>query len=136
MEFSFKMKVNASKEKIWQYYADIQKWYTWEGDLEDISLNGDFEKGSTGTMKLADMPPMEFTLTDVAENECFCDRTPTPIGDVYFNHRIIEEIDGVYIQHSVRLDTAEINTEKLAFLKQIFSDVPDSIMALKMEVEK
>ena len=136
MEFSFKMKVNATKEKIWEFYADVQKWYTWEDDLEDISLNGKFETGATGVMKLADMPPLEYTLTKVIQNQRFCDRTPTPFGDVFFDHQILEEADSVHIKHTVRLDTQEITTEKLGFLRQIFADVPNSIMALKVEVEK
>jgi len=36
MEFSFKIKINAEKEKVWEYYADINKWYIWEEDLKDI----------------------------------------------------------------------------------------------------
>ncbi len=136
MEFSFKVRVNAAKEKIWQYYEDIQKWYTWEADLEDITLDGGFQTGSTGKMKLAGMPALDYTLTSVVENKEFCDKTVTPIGELYFNHQIIEEGLGTYIQHSVRLDTEDVTTEKLGFLKQVFADVPDSMMLLKREVEK
>ena len=28
MEFSFKIKINAKKEKVWEYYADINKWHS------------------------------------------------------------------------------------------------------------
>lgn len=136
MEFSFKMRVNATKEKIWPYYSDIKKWYKWEEDLEDITLNGGFQSGSIGTMKLKGMPALEYTLTQVVENKIFCDKTTTPFGDLYFNHQLLDETDGVYIQHSVCLDTTEITKEKLGFLKQVFADVPDSIMLLKSEVEK
>ena len=38
MEFSFKIKINAKKEKVWEYYANIDKWYIWEEDLKNISL--------------------------------------------------------------------------------------------------
>ena len=48
MEFSFKIKINAKKEKVWEYYADINKWYIWEEDLKDIKLNGEFKTGSKG----------------------------------------------------------------------------------------
>lgn len=136
MEFSFKVRVNAVKEKIWQYYVDIQKWYTWEEDLEDITLDGGFQTGSVGTMKLTGMPALDYTLTSAIENKAFCDKTVTPIGELYFNHQILEEVDGVYIQHSVRLDTNDVTAEKLGFLKQVFSGVPDSMMLLKREVEK
>jgi len=136
MEFSYKTKVNATKERIWSYYEDIQKWYVWEDDLESITLDGDFKMGSTGEMKLADMPPMAYTLTTVIENEAFFDKTSTPFGDIYFKHQIIEENDGIYVKHSVQLQTDEVTLEKLGFLRQVFNDVPDSIMLLKAEVER
>ncbi len=136
MEFSYKTKINASKERIWSCYADIQKWYVWEDDLESITLDGEFKTGSTGVMKLADMPPMDYTLTTVIENELFCDKTSTPFGDIYFDHQILEEKDGIYVRHSVQLQTEEVTHEKLVFLRQVFNDVPDSIMLLKGEVER
>ena len=46
MEFSFKIKVNAKKEEVWKYYSDIEKWYIWEEDLKNISLNGKFQTGT------------------------------------------------------------------------------------------
>lgn len=136
MEFSFEMKVNAPAEKVWSYYADLQKWYIWEQDLEDITLDGEFVTGSCGVMQLAGMPAMKYVLTEVVENQTFCDKTATPLGDIYFNHQILQKSDGVFIRHSVRLDCAEPAPDKLAFLKQVFSDVPDSIMLLKAEAEK
>lgn len=135
MELSFTVRVSASKEAIWGYYADIRKWYVWEDDLEDITLNGEFETGSRGTMKLAGMPVMEYTLVGVKEHEMFCDKTSTPFGDLFFNHQIIEEAGGVQIKHSVRLDS-EATFEHVGFLKQVFSDVPDSMMSLKAAIER
>lgn len=135
MEFSFKLKVNAPKEKIWDYYSDIQRWYMWEENLEDITLHGNFEAGNTGMMKLKNMPKVEYTLTNVIINQRFCDETVMPFGTIYFDHQILEETDGVYIRHAVGLDTQEANKEVLGILRQIFSDVPDTVMKLKTEVE-
>lgn len=87
-------------------------------------------------MKLAGMPPLDFTLTEVEPNRRFCDKTPTPMGDVYFHHELLEDGEGVSIRHSVRLDTPECGAEALGFLRQIFADVPDSILALKRAVER
>ena len=52
MEFSFSLKIKAAKEAVWTYYANIEKWYDWEEDLKNITLNGKFETGSCGTMEL------------------------------------------------------------------------------------
>ena len=137
MEFSFKIKINAKKEKVWEYYANINKWYIWEEDLKDIKLNGEFKTGSKGIMKLENMPPLEYILTSVKENKEFWDRTDIPLGSIHFGHEIFEEDkNSVSIKHTVRLESSIINEENIEFLKGIFSDVPHSMMLLKKSIEK
>ena len=137
MEFSFKIKINAKKEKVWKYYADINKWHIWEEDLKDIKLNGEFKTGSKGIMKLENIPPLEYILTSVKENKEFWDRTDIPLGSIHFGHEIFEEDrNSVSIKHTVRLESLIINEENIEFLKGIFSDVPHSMMLLKKSVEE
>ena len=137
MEFSFKIKINAKKEKVWKYYADINKWYIWEEDLKDIKLNGEFKTGSKGIMKLENIPPLEYVLTSVKENKEFWDRTDIPLGSIHFGHEIFEEDrNSVSIKHTVRLESTIISEENIEFLKGIFSDVPHSMMLLKKSVEE
>ena len=137
MEFSFKIKINAKKEKVWKYYADINKWYIWEEDLKDIKLNGEFKTGSKGIMKLENIPPLEYILTSVKENKEFWDRTDIPLGSIHFGHEIFEEDkNSVSIKHTVRLESSIINEENIEFLRGIFSDVPHSMMLLKKSVEE
>ena len=137
MEFSFKIKINAKKEKVWKYYADINKWYIWEEDLKDIKLNGEFKTGSKGLMELENMPPLEYVLTSVKENKEFWDRTDIPLGSIHFGHEIFEEDrNSVSIKHTVRLESTIISEENIEFLKGIFSDVPHSMMLLKKSVEE
>ena len=135
MEFSFSLKIKATKEDAWEYYANIEKWYNWEEDLKNITLKGKFETGSCGTMELEGMPPMEYQLTLVKPFEEFCDKTETPLGDILFGHQIIDNNDGsVNIKHTVILDSED--EQHLEFLKQVFSDVPQSIFILKNRLEK
>ena len=125
MEFSFKIKINAKKEKVWEYYADINKWYIWEEDLKDIKLNGEFKTGSKGMMELENMPPLKYILTSVEENKEFWDKTDIPLGSIYFGHEIFEEDrNSVSIKHTVRLENTITNEENIEFLRKIFSDVP------------
>ena len=137
MEFSFKIKINAKKEKVWEYYANIDKWYIWEEDLKDIKLNGEFKTGSKGIMKLENMPPLEYILTSVKENKEFWDKTDIPLGSIHFGHEIFEEDkNSVSIKHTVRLESTIISEENIEFLKGIFSDVQHSMMLLKKSVEE
>ncbi|MBC1376300.1 polyketide cyclase [Listeria farberi] len=136
MEFSFMTQVNAPKEKIWEYYADIQKWYVWESDLKNITLNNGFKADSTGIMELEGLPPMEYVLTSVKLFQEFWDKTDTPLGSIFFGHEIFEiSTDRVNIKHTVKLASDTINEEKVSLLKNIFAGVPDSVLLLKKVVE-
>lgn len=136
MEFKFKVEVNASKEKIWSYYAEPEKRHIWEEDLESLKFNGKLETGTTGTMKLKEMPEMSFTLTNIEANVSYWDRTDIPgMGSIHFEHDILQENDKTFIQHAVRLEKENLSEDDFNFLCGVFSDVPKSVMKIKKEVE-
>ncbi|RRD38765.1 polyketide cyclase [Leptotrichia sp. OH3620_COT-345] len=135
MEFSFKIKINAEKKKIWEYYSDIEKWYVWEKDLKNISLTGKFETGSEGIMELEGMPPIKYSLISVTKNKEFWDKTDTPLGEIYFGHEIFENGDNISIKHTVKLESDIVDEKRTEFLKEIFLDVPESMLLLKKVVE-
>lgn len=136
MKFSFELAVNAKKEDVWVYYSQVDQWFVWEGDLEQITLNGDFTTGKKGQMKLEGMPELAFTLVEVRENQYFSDVTATPFGNVLFDHEILENsAGGISLRHSVSLIDGDMTEDALAFLKQVFDDVPESVGKLKQILE-
>lgn len=136
MELQCKIEVNAAKEVIWPYYADPAKRYVWEEDLENLVFDGEIKTGTTGKMKLKDMPEMQFTLVEVIDDASYCDRTDVPgMGSLFFGHKILEENGKTYIQHSVRLEKETFTIEDLGFLCGVFADVPGAAMKIKQEVE-
>ncbi|MCL1963641.1 MAG: polyketide cyclase [Firmicutes bacterium] len=137
MELQCTIEVNAAKERIWPYYADPAKHYIWEEDLEDITLDGALQTGTTGKMKLKEMPEMLFTLTEVIEEASYCDRTDVPgMGSLFFEHRILRENGKTYIRHGVRLEKEGFAQGDLEFLSGVFADVPGSMMIIKREAER
>lgn len=136
MEFSFMLKVNDSKEKIWEYYKNIERWYIWEENLEDISLSGEFKSGSKGFMKLKGMPKMEFELVSVIRNKEFTDMTIMPFGSLYFSHEILEKEGDIYIKHSVYLKNAKDTLDNIEFLINVFRDVPKSMFLIRESIDK
>jgi hypothetical protein len=137
MQLQVEMEVNAAKEAIWPYYADPAKHSVWEEDLESLAFDGEIKTGTTGKMKLKDMPEMCFTLTEIILNESYCDRTDVPgMGSLFFDHKILSRNGKTFIQHSVRLEKDVFTEKDLGFLNGVFSDVPGSVMKIKREVEK
>jgi hypothetical protein len=140
MELQCKIAVNAAKEKIWPYYADPAMRSIREEDLESLVFDDEVKTGTTGRMKLKDMPEMRFTLTEVVEGASWCDRTDVPgkdgFGSLFFGHQILREKGQTYIQHSVRLEKDCFTEEDLGFLNGVFADVPGAVLKIKREVEK
>jgi hypothetical protein len=137
MELQCKIEVNAAKEVIWPYYADPAKRPVWEEDLESLVFDGEIKTGTTGRMKLKEMPEMPFILAEVIENASYCDRTDVPgMGSLFFDHKILQEAGKTYIQHSVRLEKDVFAEDDIGFLSNVFADVPGSMLKIKREVEK
>lgn len=137
MKLGCEIEVKSTKDKIWPYYTEFKKRLIWEEDLESLVFNGDIETGTKGKMKLKDMPEMEFILTEIISNSSYCDKTNVPgIGSLFFKHKIFERDGKTFIEHSVDLEKEDFNENDLEFLKEVFSDVPSSMLKIKKEVEK
>jgi hypothetical protein len=105
--------------------------------LENLVFDGEIRAGTTGRMKLKDMPEMPFVLAEIIENASYCDRTDVPgMGSLFFDHNISRENGKTSIQHSVRPEKETFTEEDLGFLSGVFSDVPGSMLNNKWEAEK
>lgn len=139
-EFTFQTEVKAMPEKVWELYANVNNWFTWESDLKQIKLNGDFTTGTTGTMLLEGQPEIAFTLTSVIPNKEFWDKSDIPQAGIalHFGHTLTACGDKTVIKHTVKLEryTGAITDEDITFLSQVFSDTPQAILAIKKIVEK
>lgn len=134
MEIGVKIAVNAPKEKIWEHYINKEKRVLWEEDLEDLQYDAEVRTGTTGRMKLKDMPAMDFVLSKIVDNEIYHDKYSIPdVGTVYFCHDITEEDGQLYVKHSITSD--EDHEMALNVLTQIFSDFPKVLWKLKKVVE-
>jgi hypothetical protein len=137
MELQCKIAVNAAKEAIWPYYVDPSKRAVWEENLEGLVFDSEVKTGATGRMKLVGMPELAFTLTEVIDCASYCDRTDVPgMGSLLFSHKILQENDILYIQHSVRLEKEAFAEDDLGFLRSVFADVPAAMLKIKREAEK
>lgn len=133
MKFSFETETQLLPEQIWPLYATTDNWFLWEDDLEAISLNGNFETGTTGNMKLKGQPSLSFILTSAEKNQEFTDKTSIPnVADIYFQHEL-KQLNGMtLIKYSVEFipEKQPPTREDLNFAAQIFSDVPTSVFKL------
>ncbi len=140
LEFTFKIKIQASAQDIWNMYVDVHKRRQWEKDLEYIKLDGEFLAGTFGVMKLSGQPEMVYKLTSVIPYAEYWDRTELPgTGmSICFGHEFLSDRDGTLLKVSAQLEksTGEITDEDVLLFSHIFSDTPQSVLDIKKIVEK
>lgn len=84
----FSIVANASAEKVWQLFADVEGWPRWNAGIERIAMDGPFAAGTAFEMKVPGQEPLHSTLLEVVPLQGFKDETV--VGDirVVVDHRL------------------------------------------------
>ena len=90
-----KRETTATREQIWELWADVPNRTRWDRDLEYAKLDGPFRTGSTGEVKLKGQPSRKFLITHCEPLEGYTDRFFLPFyGKMDWHHRIRETAGG------------------------------------------
>lgn len=136
MKLSVTIPVAASPDEIWPYLVNYEQRRLWETDLESLQYDSPVALGTTGTMKLADMPAMAFTLVQATPGHVIADQVATPDGGrLTFTHTITVSDGTTWLTQEVSLDKPEYEVTDLEFLCGVFADTPQAAWRLKEVVE-
>ena len=94
-------KTTATKEQIWELWADVPNWSVWDKEVETSELFGTFKKGTKGVLKPAGGPKTKFEMTECTNFKSFTDRSFLPFCKMDFIHSITEIKGGIEITHKV-----------------------------------
>ncbi len=85
----------ASADAIWNLWADVPNRTRWDSDLEWARINGPFQHGATGHVKLNDQPARAFEIIECEPTSRYTDRFFLPLGtSMDWHHTITELGDG------------------------------------------
>ncbi|OVZ94941.1 hypothetical protein CBW54_00565 [Yersinia kristensenii] len=104
--YSESVPTEATPEQIWTMWQDVSSWPCWDSELTWVRLNGDFAEGTTGRMKPASGPEVDFTLIHVELNRAFSDVAKLPLTSLVFDHEYLgssEKGSPAHICHSVTM---------------------------------
>ncbi|WP_375703462.1 hypothetical protein [Bartonella sp. AD13SXNS] len=87
--YSEEISTKASAEQIWAIWEDVEKWPSWDHELEWVEFSGAFKEGTVGRMKPKKGPKVTFTLDKVIKNVCFSDYARLPFTRMSFDHEYI-----------------------------------------------
>ena len=85
----------ATREQIWELWADVPNRTRWDADLEYAKLHGPFRAGSTGEVKLEGQAARKFLITYCEPLQGYTDRFFLPFyGKMDWHHTISETKGG------------------------------------------
>lgn len=87
----------ASPEHIWPLWADVPERTRWDEGLEWIRIDGPFETGSTGEVKLRGQPAVPYEIIECDPMRSYTDRFYPPAGGrMDWHHTIEDRGDGTW----------------------------------------
>jgi hypothetical protein len=97
-------KTTATREQIWELWADVPNRTRWDAGLEYVTLNGPFRAGSTGEVKLEGQPARKFLITYCEPLVGYTDRFFLPFyGKMDWHHTIKETKGGCEVTFRVEV---------------------------------
>lgn len=94
----------ATKEQMWQLFADVNNWHTWDEGIEYAQMEGKFEQGNYFILKPKGGPKVKIQLIETIENKRFVDYTKFPLAKMYGEHNFEETPEGLKITTSMKVE--------------------------------
>ena len=111
-------------------WSDPPAWPRWDEDLEEVTIDGPFEPGSTGLLKPKGMDGFGFELTRVEPGVGYTDETPLPNAVLRFEHDLVREDGRLQIVQRVTMEGPAANEYFDSLGKEILLDVPGALAKL------
>jgi Polyketide cyclase / dehydrase and lipid transport len=128
------VRTTARPDAVWRLWADAPNWPAWDTSVTSVELTGLFAEGTTGTMHLADQPPVGIRLVEVTPGVGFVDETEIPGALLRFDHRVTATADGSRVTHRVEIEGGAEFVGRLG--PAVTADVPAAMAGLVALAER
>lgn len=105
MKWSFEIMrtTRASAEAIWNLWADVPHWNTWDSSVKHARLDGVFQVGATGILKPINGPSSRFMIRECAVHRRFVSETKLPLCRMAFVHELEQRDDALHVCHRIEM---------------------------------
>ena len=136
MEFKYAIEIKATPQSIFEIYADVENWSTWDKEVEYSSIQGTFQTGATGELKPKDAPKSKIFFTEVVKDTSFTTMGKLPLCKMYLSHTI-DQIDNgsVSVTHIVSFEGLLSVLFGNIIGRGIAKSLPDALKGLKDKAE-
>ncbi|MGI8801662.1 MAG: SRPBCC family protein [Solirubrobacteraceae bacterium] len=127
--YTHTIEADVSAAAISALYEDVGSWPAWDAQAEEITRDGPFATGVTGTMKFSGQDPLRYRLIKVEEGREFVDETPVGELVVRVSHRLYPLPGGrLRVTYAAEIDGPEDRAGELG--PMITADFPETMASL------
>ena len=102
---SYSKRVSGLKiEQIWAAWTNVNQWHTWQSDIEQAKLRGDFKVGNTFMLKPRGGPRVKIEIIQADPCKNFTDLTRFPGARMYGFHEFIEHENQLEIKTTMSIE--------------------------------
>jgi hypothetical protein len=95
---------DVTKEQMWQLFADVNNWHTWDKSIEFAQLEGQFEKGNHFMFQPKGGPKLKLQIVEAIKNQNFTDLTTFPLAKMYGEHLFEETPEGLKMTTTMKVE--------------------------------
>jgi len=135
MQVEHSILIQAPVQRIFQIYAEVSSWHTWDPDTKRASIAGPFAVGSRGSLTptKGNTIPMLFTKVEPASG--FTVESKIPLFRMVFEHELLPQNGTVKVVHRVTFSGALTFLLGRMLVKQLNHGLPVTLANLKRRAE-
>lgn len=95
---------DVTKQQMWNLFADVNNWHTWDTGIEFAKLEGKFEKGNHFMFQPKGGPKLKIGIVEAVENKKFTDFTKFPLAKMYGEHTFEDTSNGLKITTTMKVE--------------------------------
>jgi Polyketide cyclase / dehydrase and lipid transport len=126
-EYEYSLETDVNRDDLWDEWADMASWPTWNAGIVCIDIDGPFTVGTTFTMTPPHGEPVRMRLSEIDPGTVFTDEMDDGQTRVTTVHRLDTTPDG-RTRISYRTTISGPAAEQIG--PEITADFPDVVAAL------
>ena len=130
-EYEYSLDADVTPEAVYALYSDVETWTTWDGGVEEITIDGAFAAGTTGTFTPVGADPLRFTIVSATPGRGFVDEFPLPGATLRGTHTLTPLADGrTRITHRMELEGPAAEELAPMLMPGVTDDIPLTVASL------
>ena len=101
---SYSKKISGlNLKQVWATWTNVNEWHTWQPDIEQAKLEGEFKVGNIFMLKPKRGPKVNIELIRVEPYKNFTDLTRFPGAEMHGSHEFIEHANELEIKTTMSI---------------------------------